>query len=101
MIVTIVEFRLETPIGEEEARSRAERTAPMYKDKPGLVLKQYLRGQDGMTTGAAYLWESRADAEACFDEEWHSRLTQKFGPPIIKWYDCPWLVDNRPSMTEA
>jgi len=80
LIVTIVELRLETPIGEEEARSRVERTAPMYKDKPGLIVKQYVRGQDGITTGAAYLGESRADAEACFDHECDSRLTQKFGP---------------------
>lgn len=96
MIVAIVQFKLMIPILKEEAQRRSEDTAPIYEDMKGLIRKQYLRGENGMTIGGVYLWESREAAEACYDDTWHERLAGKYGsPPTITWYDCPVVVDNR------
>lgn len=96
MIIAIVQFMLSAPISEDEARRRSENTAPLYKNVRGLIRKQYLRSEDGLTVGGVYLWSSREAAEACYDEDWLGRLVGKYGrPPNIAWYDCSVVVDNR------
>lgn len=96
MIIAVVQFMLQTPVSKEEAYNRAETTAPLYRDIDGLLNKQYLWGEDGLTVGGVYLWNSREEAEACYNDEWRQRLANKYETdPMISWYDCPVLLDNR------
>ena len=73
----------------------AEETAPKYKQAPGLVRKYFVRGEDGMTWGGVYLWETREDGEAVFTEAWHKRVADTYGSsPDIAWLDCALVLDN-------
>ena len=94
MIVAIVRFPLPTDMSAEQARASFEASAPSYQGLPGLHRKYYLRAQDGSEGGGVYLWESRAAAEAVYDEAWRARLTERFGAePRVEYLDCPVVVD--------
>ncbi len=94
--VVSVQIPLREPLSSEEAKRLAEETAPKYKQAPGLVRKYFVRGEDGLSWGGVYLWETRAQAEAVFDEEWHERVTETYGsPPTMRWLDCVLVLDNR------
>src|SRR5947208_15675544 len=91
-ITTVVQFRLPQPVSLEEAARRFESSAPTYRNLPGLIRKYYLRAEDGRTVGGAYLWESRAAAEAAYSTEWRERVTKLYGgatqntsldPPLV------------------
>ena len=93
--VAIVEIPLGEALSSGDARRIAEETAPKYKQAPGLVRKYFVRGENGMTWGGVYLWETREDGEAVFTEAWHERVADTYGsPPRISWLDCPLVLDN-------
>ncbi len=97
-----VQIPLREPLSSEEARRLAEETAPKYKQAPGLVRKYFVRGEDGLTWGGIYLWETRAQAEALFDKEWHERVTETYGSPptmggpIVRWCWTTVMVRSSP-----
>ncbi len=93
--VAIVQIPLDEVLSSEDARRMAEETAPKYKEAPGLVRKYFVRGENGMTWGGVYLWETREDGEAVFTEAWHKRVADTYGnPPDIAWLDCALVLDN-------
>ena len=95
MIVSIVTFKLPKRWTVEEAAAVFESTAPKYLRKPGLVRKHYYVTEDGNRAGGIYLWESKADAEACYTAEWKATVTAKYGaPPEILYAAVPVTVDN-------
>lgn len=95
MIMALVQFPLAHPVSLEEATEMFEGSAPKYKDLPGLKRKHYLRSEDGKTVGGAYFWESRAAAEAVYNENWIAFVTDKYGaPPVIAYFDNPVIIDN-------
>lgn len=94
MITAIVKFKL--PAGTTLARAAAlyEASVPDYRGVPGLIRKYYLFGEDG-SGGGAYLWESRAAADALYTEEWRTMLAKRLGAtPKITFYETPVVVDN-------
>src|SRR5262245_49276811 len=94
VIVAIVRFPLDPPATAGDARAMFEASAPNYQKLPGLLRKHYLRAEDGAVGGGVYLWESRAAAEAVYDEAWQKRITDKYGaPPTIEYYESPVTVD--------
>jgi hypothetical protein len=94
VIIAIVRFPLDPSMSPDDARAAFEASAPSYQSLPGLLRKHYLRAEDGGTAGGVYLWESKAAAEAVYDESWHARLTQRYGaPPTIEYFDSPVTVD--------
>jgi hypothetical protein len=94
MIVAIVRFPLPDGMTAEQARASFEASAPSYQGLPGLHRKYYLRSEDGSEGGGVYLWESRADAEAVYDDAWRARLTERFGAaPRVEYLECPVVVD--------
>jgi hypothetical protein len=96
MITALVQFVLPAPIGLDDVARVSEANAPSYKGRPGLVRKYFVRSEDGSTVGGVYLWESRADADRCYDDEWRARVTEAYGSePTITWFDTPVVVDNR------
>ena len=95
MITTRVQFTLPQPMTRDEARRVFHSTAPKYRGLPGLVRKYYIVSDDGRTGGGVYLWKSRADAQAVFNDEWRATVTARYGsPPSLSWFETPVVVDN-------
>ena len=94
VIVAIVRFPLDPPLPADAVRDMFEASAPSYQKLPGLLRKHYLRAEDGASAGGVYLWESRAAAEAVYNEAWRERLTAKYGaPPTVEYFESPVTVD--------
>lgn len=101
MIVSIVTFKLPKRWTVEEAASVFKSTAPKYLGKPGLVRKHYYITEAGDRAGGIYFWKTRADAEACYTNEWKAMVTQKYGaPPDILYANVPVTVDNVENVIE-
>lgn len=95
MITTIATFNLPQPITRAEARAIFQSTAPNYLGLKGLVRKIYVLSQDGQTAGGVYIWNSKADADALFNETWREFVREKYGTyPTLTYFDSPVLVDN-------
>ncbi len=94
MITAIVQFKLPAGTSPAQAAELFKASAPNYRGVPGLIRKYYLLGDDG-TGGGAYLWESRAAADALYTEEWRAMIAERFGAePKITFYETPVVVDN-------
>ena len=95
MIVAIVTFRLQRPWSLPEAAALFKSTAPGYLGKTGLVRKHYYVSESGDRAGGIYFWRSKADAEACYSDEWKAMVADKYGaPPDILYVHAPVSVDN-------
>ncbi len=95
MILTIVTFTLPQPGTLAQMTEVFKGTAPKYRSVPGLLRKNYWLSEDGRTAGGVYVWRSRADAEAMYDDAWRAFVTDKYGtPPDVRWLDSPVMVDN-------
>lgn len=94
MITAIVRFTLPQGTSLDAAQAMFEKSAPNYREVPGLVRKYYLFGDD-RTGGGVYLWESRAAAERMYSEAWKKSIAERYGnPPQITYYETPVIVDN-------
>jgi hypothetical protein len=94
VIVAIVRFPLSPSMSAADVKASFEASAPSYQNLPGLMRKHYLRAEDGSVGGGVYLWESRAAAEAVYDDAWRLRLTERFGTaPTVEYYESPVTVD--------
>jgi heme-degrading monooxygenase HmoA len=94
MIVVQVLFP-QAPVSPEEATAQAERSAPNFRNRPGLLSKHYLREPETGLGGGVYVWESRAQAEAYFTAEWRARMAATVGAePQVRYFEVPLVVDN-------
>ena len=95
MITALVQFSLPEPLSVEQARAIFHSTAPRYLGMPGLVRKYYVLSEDGRTAGGVYLWQTRADAERVYTDEWRQFVRDKYGSaPRLSYFEMPVLVDN-------
>ena len=95
MITTITTYQLPKPMKREDAQNMFLNTAPRYQGVAGLFRKYYYFSQDGKTLGGVYLWNSRAEAEAMFNDSWRAFMRDKYGTePSVDYFDCPVVVDN-------
>ncbi len=95
MITAVVQFKLPDGTSLADAKAKFQSTAPRYRGLPGLARKYYLFDAEKGTGGGCYLFESRADAEAAFNDEWHARIRDKYGAdPEIRYFESPVIVDN-------
>jgi hypothetical protein len=95
MITALVQIKLPEPMTIDKARAVFAETAPKYRDVKGLIRKYYLLSEDGQTAGGVYLWESRADAEQLYTDDWKSFIFQKYGTePAVTYFTSPVVVDN-------
>ncbi|MEL7157051.1 MAG: YdhR family protein [Actinomycetota bacterium] len=96
MITALVHFAVPEPISAETMAELSEANAALYKGFDGLVRKYYVRSPEGTEVGGVYLWESKAAAEECYDDDWRERVTGAYGvEPVITWLETPVVVDNR------
>jgi hypothetical protein len=94
MIVAIVNFALPAPLTADEARAMFEVSAPNYQNVDGLRRKHFLLSDDGRTAGGVYLWDSREQAEALYDDAWRTRVAARYGSePQVTFYDSQVTVD--------
>ena len=94
MIVAVVNFALPAPLSSDEARALFEASAPSYQAVAGLRRKHYLLAEDGRSAGGVYLWDSREQAEALYDDAWRARLTARYGSePHVTYYESKVTVD--------
>jgi hypothetical protein len=94
MIIAIVRFPINPAMSVDEATASYTASAPSYQMLAGLIRKHYLLGEGGTVGGGVYLWESRAAAEAVYNEAWSERLSARFGTaPTIEYFENPVTVD--------
>lgn len=95
MITVIVEFKLPQPMTRSQARDTFLSTAPKYQGMPGLIRKYYYLSTEGDKAGGIYLWQSRADAERVYTDDWKAFVRGKYGTePGLTYLECPVVVDN-------
>lgn len=95
MITAIVEFKLPQSITKSQAEEIFRSTASKYQGVPGLLRKYYFITPDGSMAGGVYLWQSRADADRVYTEEWKAFVRGKYGSdPSLTFLDTPVVVDN-------
>lgn len=94
MFITIVTFKLSQPWSKEQAKAVFQSTAPKYMNKPGLMRKHYYIAEDGLRAGGIYFWQSKADADACYSDDWRATVTEKYGAaPDLFFASSPVTVD--------
>lgn len=100
MIAALVLFPVPAGTSLEQMTAAFEVSAPRFRGMPGLLSKHYLF--DGNERGGAfYVWASRAQAEALYDEEWKKSLTQRYGsPPSLSIFEIPVSILNGTSSGE-
>jgi len=102
MIVAIVTFHLPRRWTRDEAAATFRSTAPKYLGKAGLVRKHYYLSEAGDRAGGVYFWKSKADALACYTDDWTAMVREKYGsPPEILYAEVPVSVDNVAGRIEA
>jgi hypothetical protein len=87
--------RFPAPAGLTGAKLRAvlEDGVPRYQGLPGLHRK-YFAG-NATHGGGIYEWESRAAADAFYNDAWRERLRTVYGAtPEIQFFDVHAVVDN-------
>jgi hypothetical protein len=95
MITAVVQFPLPDGVTRDDAKSLFESSAPRYREVAGLVRKYYLFDADEAVAGGCYLFDSRAAAEAAFDDDWRKLIEGRYGaPPQVRYFDTPVIVDN-------
>lgn len=95
MITVIVEFKLPQPMTRSQARDTFLSTAPKYQGMPGLIRKYYYLSAEGDKAGGIYLWQSRADADRIYTDDWKAFVRGKYGTePGLTYLECPVVVDN-------
>ena len=95
MMTAIVQFKLLEPFSREQAQDVFSSTASKYQNIQELIRKYYLLSEDGETAGGVYLWESRADAEKLYTEEWKRFIRDKYGSdPLVTYFETPVVVDS-------
>ena len=95
MITALVQFKLPEPMTVDKARAVFGETAPKYREVKGLIRKYYLLSEDGQTAGGVYLWESRAEADQLYTDDWKAFILQKYGTmPSVTFFASQVIVDN-------
>ncbi|MCP1337817.1 YdhR family protein [Futiania mangrovi] len=95
MITAVVQFKLGEAMSLDHAAAVFQTTAPRYRGMSGLVRKYYLFDPETGTGGGCYLFESRAAADAVFDDAWRALIREKYSAePHIQYFETPVVVDN-------
>ncbi|RLA47147.1 MAG: monooxygenase [Gammaproteobacteria bacterium] len=104
MIVAHVQFPVNVTDKNDFINKMAATTAK-YEGLKGLVRKYYMLNESGDRASGLYLWESRADAEAWYNDDWQNYMREAWGEAAqIDYFDCLIVVDNelvKTTVTEA
>lgn len=93
-VFAVVTYRLPEGTGREAAVQMFRDSVPRYMATDGLLRKNVLYNPG--IGGGAYLWETRAAAEAAYSDEWRAYMTEKYGhPPEVVFYESPITMDRQ------
>jgi hypothetical protein len=95
MIISVVEIDMPAGMKRAEVDAAIQKTAPRYHDVEGLLYKYYTAKEPDVT-GGVFLWETREQAQAAFeDPDWLRIIREGYGTePRITYYDVKLVVDN-------
>lgn len=94
MIVVRVQFPVNVSDKNDFIKKMAS-TTPKYEGLNGLTRKYYVMDEEGKQAGGIYLWETKEQAQAWYNEEWIQYMTEAWGEaPLLEYLDCPIVVDN-------
>lgn len=92
--VAVVTYRLPEGTGRDAAVQMFRDSIPRYMATEGLLRKNVLYNEG--IGGGAYLWESRAAAEAAYSDDWKAYMTEKYGhPPEVTFFESPITMDRQ------
>ena len=95
MITVVVNFDLPPGTTLADATARFQDSSQKYLGAPGLLRKFYLYNEEKMIGGGAYVFGSRAEADALLNADWVASITARYGsPPQLTYFETPVLVDN-------
>jgi hypothetical protein len=94
MIIALVQIPLDGPKrAEAEVIAQSLASTTIFHDVKGLRRKYYLNSAAG--GGGIYEFETRADAEAWFNDGWADWMEGRFGVrPTLTLFDNPVVLDN-------
>ena len=95
MITAFITFKLPDGTSREDIMQAFRTSVEQLRGHPGLIRKHYLYNPEEGVAAGAYLWESRAAADALYTAEWREMITQRYGSePSISWFETPFVLDN-------
>ena len=95
MITEIVTFKLPEGMTREEVFAQYEKTAPIWRDNPDLIRKNYLYDDKMGIAGGVYLWKEKAHAEKWHGAEFRKRVQELYGSePESQFFETPIVVDS-------
>ncbi len=93
MIVAHVRFPV-PGVDKKDFEKKMLATTPKYEKLDGLIRKYYIMTEDGKYAGGIYLWESKARAQAWYNDEWLKYMTEAWSEaPLLEYLDCPIVVE--------
>lgn len=96
MIIAHVRFPLPAGTDRAAAQKLFQGSAPKYQNLAGLIRKYYVFDADAGVGGGNYIWESRAAAEAVYDDDWKAMIADRYGAaPEITYIETLVIVDNQ------
>lgn len=76
-------------------RRKMRETIGLYRSIPGLAYKIFTIESESGDFGGVYYWNSRAEADAWFNDEWFARVRRERGSePYVRIWDAPLTIDN-------
>jgi hypothetical protein len=95
MITVITRFAVPTTINASQMQAGFTQAAPVFRNVPGLIRKQFLLSADGRTAGGVYLWEEEEVARRFMLQRVVPMIREKFQvEPAIEFYHSPVIVEN-------
>ena len=94
MIIVEVTFKIDSSLTKEALREKFLETAPIYKNTPGLIRKNYISDLKNNIAGGVYCFDSMLNAKKWFDDERIKWITERYSKPKLKFYENFVVVDN-------
>ena len=94
MIILSVTFKIPTNLSRGSLKEKFMETAPIYKDTPGLIRKNYISDIENKTAGGIYCFDNIDNAKNQFDAKRIKWISNRYSKPEIKFYENPIIVDN-------
>lgn len=99
MITVIVKYTMPAHFTHEQVSAMLHAGAEkMFKNLPHLYSKQFCFDAESHQGLSVYLWDTRANAEAFFNEQFLQSFQDSMNMPqrpVIEYHDTLVLVDNR------
>ena len=94
MIIVEVTFKIDSSLTKEALREKFLETAPIYKNTPGLIRKNYISDLKNNIAGGLYCFDSMLNAKRWFVDERIKLITKRYSKPKLKFYENFVVVDN-------